>query len=257
MVAESIKGVLIPFLGTTIGAAGVFFMKRTLNEQLQLALNGFAAGVMVAASIWSLLIPALEGAQAMGRFAFVPATVGFFVGIFALLLLDQSVSRLGVVANSQSNTRKSTVMLVLAVALHNIPEGMAVGVAYAGLLVGSPQITLAGALPLAIGIGIQNFPEGAIVSMPLRAEGMSKWNAFGCGVASGVVEPIAAVLTILLAGLVVPILPYLLSFAAGAMCYVVAVELLPPLCIGKRPNWGMLLVFVGFGVMMGLDIALG
>lgn len=257
---EAFWGILIPFLGTSLGAACVFFMKKTLSDMVQRALTGFAAGVMVAASVWSLLIPAMEQSAGMGRLSFVPAVAGFWIGILFLLGLDHIVPHLhvksGQTEGPKSQLRRTT-MMVLAVTLHNIPEGMAVGVVYAGYLSGSAQITAAGALALSLGIAIQNFPEGAIISMPLRAEGMKKGKAFCGGVLSGVVEPIGAMLTILAAQLVVPALPYLLSFAAGAMLYVVVEELIPEMSQGKHSNLGTVFFAVGFSVMMTLDVALG
>ena len=257
---EVFWGILIPFLGTSLGAACVFFMKNTLSDMVQRALTGFAAGVMVAASVWSLLIPAMEQSAGMGRLSFVPAVVGFWIGILFLLGLDHIVPHLhaksGQTEGPKSQLRRTT-MMVLAVTLHNIPEGMAVGVVYAGYLSGSAQITAAGALALSLGIAIQNFPEGAIISMPLRAEGMKKGKAFCGGVLSGVVEPIGAMLTILAAQLVVPALPYLLSFAAGAMLYVVVEELIPEMSQGSHSNIGTLFFAVGFSIMMMLDVALG
>ncbi len=257
---EAFWGILIPFLGTSLGAACVFFMKKTLSDMVQRSLTGFAAGVMVAASVWSLLIPAMEQSAGMGRLSFVPAVVGFWIGILFLLGLDHIVPHLhaksGQTEGPKSQLRRTT-MMVLAVTLHNIPEGMAVGVVYAGYLSGSAQITAAGALALSLGIAIQNFPEGAIISMPLRAEGMKKGKAFCGGVLSGVVEPIGAMLTILAAQLVVPALPYLLSFAAGAMLYVVVEELIPEMSQGSHSNIGTLFFAVGFSIMMMLDVALG
>ena len=257
---EAFWGILIPFLGTSLGAACVFFMKKTLSDMVQRALTGFAAGVMVAASVWSLLIPAMEQSAGMGKLSFVPAVAGFWIGILFLLGLDHIVPHLhvksGQTEGPKSQLRRTT-MMVLAVTLHNIPEGMAVGVVYAGYLSGSTQITAAGALALSLGIAIQNFPEGAIISMPLRAEGMKKGKAFCGGVLSGVVEPIGAVLTILAAQLVVPALPYLLSFAAGAMLYVVVEELIPEMSQGSHSNIGTLFFAVGFSIMMMLDVALG
>ena len=253
-------GVLIPFLGTSLGAGCVFFMKKSLSDTVQRALTGFAAGVMVAASVWSLLIPAIERSAGMGKLAFLPAVLGFWVGVLFLLALDHIIPHLH--ANSgqpeglKSQLRRTT-MMVLAVTLHNIPEGMAVGVVYAGYLAGDGQITAAGALALSLGIAIQNFPEGAIISMPLRAEGMKKSRAFAGGVLSGAVEPIGAVLTILAAGLIVPALPYLLSLAAGAMLYVVVEELIPEMSQGRHSNIGTVFFALGFSVMMLLDVALG
>ena len=257
---EAFWGILIPFLGTSLGAACVFFMKKTLSDMVQRSLTGFAAGVMVAASVWSLLIPAMEQSAGMGKLSFVPAVVGFWIGILFLLGLDHIVPHLhvksGQTEGPKSQLRRTT-MMVLAVTLHNIPEGMAVGVVYAGYLSGSAPITAAGALALSLGIAIQNFPEGAIISMPLRAEGMKKGKAFCGGVLSGVVEPIGAMLTILAAQLVVPALPYLLSFAAGAMLYVVVEELIPEMSQGSHSNIGTLFFAVGFSIMMMLDVALG
>lgn len=257
---EVFFGLLIPFLGTTSGAACVFFMKKSLGDLIQRALAGFAAGVMVAASVWSLLIPAIEQSAAMGAFAFLPAFIGFWIGVLFLLALDHLIPHLHV-GSEQAEGPKSklgrTTMMVLAVTLHNIPEGMAVGVMYAGLLSGNMQITAASALALSIGIAIQNFPEGAIISMPLRAEGESKGKAFLGGVLSGIVEPIGAILTIIAAQFIIPALPYLLSFAAGAMVYVVVEELIPEMSQGRHSNIGTIFFAVGFSIMMMLDVALG
>mgnify|MGYP000071416571 FL=1 len=257
---ETFWGILIPFLGTSLGAACVFFMRRALGDLVQRSLAGFAAGVMVAASIWSLLIPAIEQSEDMGKLSFLPAFIGFWSGVLFLLLLDRLIPHLHV-GSEQAEGPKSklgrTTMMVLAVTLHNIPEGMAVGVVYAGFLSGNTQITAASALALSLGIAIQNFPEGAIISMPLRAEGERKGRAFLGGVLSGVVEPIGAVLTLLAAQLVIPALPYLLSFAAGAMLYVVVEELIPEMSQGRHSNLGTVFFAVGFSVMMVLDVALG
>ena len=260
MIQDAFWGILIPFLGTSLGAGCVFFLKNSLRDSVQRALTGFAAGVMVAASVWSLLIPAMEQAADLGRLAFFPAAVGFWLGILFLLLLDHLIPHLhqnSLQAEGPKSQLQRTTMMVLAVTLHNIPEGMAVGVVYAGYLAGTAQITAAGALALSLGIAIQNFPEGAIISMPLRAEGMKKGRAFWGGVLSGIVEPIGAVLTILAAGIVVPALPYLLSFAAGAMLYVVVEELIPEMSQGQHSNVGTVFFAVGFSVMMVLDVALG
>ena len=260
MIQDAFWGILIPFLGTSLGAGCVFFLKNSLRDGIQRALTGFAAGVMVAASVWSLLIPAMEQAADLGRLAFFPAAVGFWLGILFLLLLDHLIPHLhqnSLQAEGPKSQLQRTTMMVLAVTLHNIPEGMAVGVVYAGYLAGTAQITAAGALALSLGIAIQNFPEGAIISMPLRAEGMKKGRAFWGGVLSGIVEPIGAVLTILAAGIVVPALPYLLSFAAGAMLYVVVEELIPEMSQGQHSNVGTVFFAVGFSVMMVLDVALG
>ena len=253
-------GILIPFLGTSFGAACVFFMKHDMSERLSRILTGFAAGVMVAASIWSLLIPAMDQSEEMGKFAFVPAVAGFWGGILFLLLLDHIIPHLhrySVSAEGLKSRLQRTTMMVLAVTLHNIPEGMAVGVVYAGYLAGNAKITVAAAMALSIGIAIQNFPEGAIISMPLRAEGMKVSKAFAGGVLSGIVEPVGAVLTILAAGYIVPALPYLLSFAAGAMIYVVVEELIPEMSQGEHSDLGTIFFAVGFTVMMSLDVALG
>ena len=257
---EIFLGILIPFIGTTLGAACVLFMKKTLRKQVQRALAGSAAGVMVAASIWSLLIPAIEQSENMRALSFFPAVVGFWIGVLFLLALDHLIPHLHV-GSEQSEGPKSklgrTTMMVLAVTLHNIPEGMAVGVMYAGLLAGNTKITAASALALSLGIAIQNFPEGAIISLPLRAEGESKGKAFFGGVLSGVVEPVGAVLTIIAAQLIIPALPYLLSFAAGAMLYVVVEELIPEMSQGEHSNIGTVFFAVGFSLMMVLDVALG
>ena len=257
---ETFLGILIPFLGTTLGSACVFFMKQSLSDLVRRSLAGFAAGVMVAASIWSLLIPAIEQSEDMGKLSFLPAFIGFWVGVLFLLLLDRLIPHLHV-GSEQAEGPKSklgrTTMMMLAVTLHNIPEGMAVGVVYAGFLSGNTQITAASALALSLGIAIQNFPEGAIISMPLRAEGERKGRAFLGGVLSGVVEPIGAVLTLLAAQFVIPALPYLLSFAAGAMLYVVVEELIPEMSQGRHSNLETVFFAVGFSVMMVLDVALG
>ena len=260
MLTSAFVGILIPFAGTTIGSACVLFMKKSLHPGVQRALTGFAAGVMVAASIWSLLSPAMEQSAALGRLAFLPAVIGFWLGVGFLLLLDVLVPHLHQGADTPEGPKSGfsrTTMLVLAVTLHNIPEGMAVGVVYAGYLTGSAQITAMGALALSLGIAIQNFPEGAIISMPLKAEGMSKGRAFLMGTLSGAVEPLGALFTIWAAGLVVPALPYLLSFAAGAMLYVVIEELIPEMSQGEHSNVGTICFALGFTLMMALDVALG
>ena len=258
--AETVFGLLIPFLGTAAGSACVFFMKRSLPRNIQRALTGFASGVMTAASVWSLLIPAMQLSAGMGAWAFVPAAAGFWIGILFLLLLDRIIPHLHMFADKAEGPKTRlarTSMMVLAVTLHNIPEGMAVGVVYAGLLSGSSEITAGGALALALGIAIQNFPEGAIISMPLHAEGKSKGKAFMDGVLSGAVEPAGALLTILAASMVIPAMPYLLSFAAGAMMYVVVEELIPEMSAGEHSNTGVLTFAFGFTLMMALDVALG
>ncbi|MBQ6259272.1 MAG: ZIP family metal transporter [Lachnospiraceae bacterium] len=253
-------GLLIPFVGTAAGSACVFLMKKELSSMVQRSLTGFASGVMVAASIWSLLVPAMEQSQPMGKLSFLPALIGFWLGILFLLFLDRVVPHLHMNAEKAEGPRsrlKRTTMMVLAVTLHNIPEGMAVGVVYAGFISGSVEITAGAALALALGIAIQNFPEGAIISMPLHAEGRSKGMAFFDGVLSGAVEPIAAFFTVLLAAHVVPAMPYLLSFAAGAMIYVVVEELIPEMSEGEHSNIGVVMFAVGFTLMMALDVALG
>ncbi|MBO4687490.1 MAG: ZIP family metal transporter [Clostridiales bacterium] len=253
-------GLMIPFLGTALGAGCVFFMKKELSMPVQRALTGFAAGVMVAASIWSLLIPAMDQSEDKGKFAFLPAAIGFWAGILFLLLLDHIIPHLHMNTDKSEGPKSKlakTTMMVLAVTLHNIPEGMAVGVVYAGFLAKNNTMTLGGALALSLGIAIQNFPEGAIISMPLHAQGKSKKWAFGAGALSGIVEPVGGVLTILAAGLLVPAMPYLLSFAAGAMLYVVVEELIPEMSSGEHSNIGVIAFSFGFTLMMALDVALG
>ena len=255
-----ILGLLIPFIGTTAGAFCVFFLQKDLRVGVQRALTGFAAGVMVAASIWSLIVPAIDQSEALGRFAFLPAFIGFWVRILFLLLLDHIIPHLHRGIDQTEGPKSSlsrTIMMVLAVTLHNIPEGMAVGVVYAGLVNGSGMITAGGAMALALGIAIQNFPEGAIISMPLYAEGKSKQKSFWLGTLSGAVEPVFGALTVVIAGLVVPAMPYLLSFAAGAMLYVVVEELIPEMSAGEHSNIGVVSFAVGFSLMMALDVALG
>lgn len=260
MTLYAFYGIMIPFLGTLLGSACVFFMKKGMSDNLQRALSGFAAGVMVAASVWSLLIPALEQSEGMGKWSFVPAAAGFWFGMLFLLLLDHVIPHLHMNAKQAEGPKsrlQKTTMLVLAVTLHNIPEGMAVGVVYAGFLTGNSNISAMGALALSIGIAIQNFPEGAIISMPLKAEGVKKSKAFFNGAASGIVEPIGALITVAAAELVTPALPYLLSFAAGAMLYVVVEELIPEMSSGKHSNIGTIFFALGFSLMMALDVALG
>ena len=252
--------IAIPFLGTVLGSAMVFFMKKEMDAKLGKLLLGFASGVMIAASVWSLLIPAIEMSEEQGKWSWLPATAGFLLGMGFLLLLDSLVPHLHIDSEKpegmKSGFRKTT-MLVLAVTLHNLPEGMAVGVTFAGAMLAGTGITMAGALALAVGIAIQNFQEGAIISMPLRSAGASKGKAFLYGVLSGIVEPVGSIITILLAAQVVPILPYLLAFAAGAMIYVVVEELIPEAQAGEHTNIGTVGVAIGFALMMVLDIALG
>ena len=257
---EVLMGIAIPFLGTTLGAAMVFFMKNKMNGKVEKLLLGFAAGVMIAASIWSLLNPSIDMAEEQGEISWVPAAVGFCLGIIFLLILDSIVPHLHLKSEKPEGIKskiKREIMLVLAVTLHNIPEGMATGVVFAGSMMGNASISMAGAFALAIGLAIQNFPEGAIISMPLKAEGISKGKAFMYGALSGIVEPIAAIVTILLASFVEPILPYLLAFAAGAMIYVVVEELIPESQAGDHSNIGTIGVAIGFVIMMILDVALG
>lgn len=257
---EALLGILIPFLGTTLGSACVFLLKRGFKDKVQKALIGFAAGVMVAASIWSLIIPAIEQSSSMGKWSFIPAFIGFWIGILFLFILDRVTPHFHTQSNTEEGPKKplkKTTKMLLAVTLHNIPEGMAVGVVLAGFLSKQTDITFAGALALSIGIAIQNFPEGAIISMPLAGEGMSKSKAFLGGVLSGIVEPIAATITLFLSSYIVNVLPYLLSFAAGAMIYVVVEELIPETSIGAHSNIGTIFFAIGFSLMMVLDIALG
>ncbi len=258
---ELAAGLLLPLLGTSLGAACVFFLKNQLNRKVQKALLGFASGVMVAASVWSLLIPAMDLSQGMGKLAFIPAAVGFGLGMAFLFLMDMIVPHLHMGAEKSEGPKcslKKTTMLVLAVTLHNIPEGMAVGVVFSGALLNSQDIGLAGAFALSIGIAIQNFPEGAVISLPLRSEeGMSRRKAFLYGMISGIVEPVGALITILLSSLITPVLPYLLAFAAGAMLYVVVEELIPEASQGDHSNLGTLGFAAGFALMMILDVALG
>ena len=260
MYMRVLQGILIPFLGTGLGSACVLFMKNKLNPLVQRALTGFAAGVMVAASIWSLLIPAMEYSEKMGAWSFVPAVSGFWLGILFLLVLDRAVPHLHMnssKAEGPKSSLKKTTMLVLAVTLHNLPEGMAVGVVYAGWMSGEAGITAMGALALSLGIAIQNFPEGAIISMPLKSAGHSSLKGFMYGTLSGIVEPIAAAITIFLTSFLTPVLPYLLSFAAGAMLYVVVEELLPEASGGKKDDITTIGFAAGFVLMMILDVALG
>ena len=258
-----IWGLLIPFIGTAAGAACVFFLKKDLRAGVQRALTGFAAGVMVAASIWSLIVPAIDQSADKGRLAFLPAFIGFWLGILFLLLLDHVIPHLHrrIDQADQTEGPKSrldrTIMMVLAVTLHNIPEGMAVGVVYAGLVSGSANITAGGALALALGIAIQNFPEGAIISMPLHAEGKSRCISFLLGVLSGAVEPVFGFLTVVAAGCIIPAMPYLLSFAAGAMMYVVVEQLIPEMSEGKHNNRGAIAFSLGFVLMRILVVKLG
>lgn len=253
-------GLAIPFIGTTLGAAMVFLMKKEMNKKVEKILLGFASGVMIAASVWSLLIPSIEMAETQGKVAWIPAAIGFLLGIVFLLVLDSVVPHMHLESENPEGMKsklKKTTMMVFAVTLHNIPEGMAVGVTFAGALAQNAGITMAGAFALAVGIAIQNFPEGAIISMPLKSEGVSKPRAFLYGTLSGIVEPIGALITIILTNAVVPILPYLLSFAAGAMIYVVVEELIPESQAGEHSNIGTIGVAIGFTIMMILDVALG
>ena len=260
MNTELLREIALPFFGTTAGAAGVFFMKGSMPRSFERLLTGFAAGVMVAASVWSLLIPSMEEAAPMGKLAFIPAVAGLWLGFLFLLVLDRLIPHLHMHSEQREGPSCSlgrSVMLVLAVALHNLPEGMAVGVVLAGLISGESAVSSAGAFALSLGIAIQNFPEGAIISMPLHSDGMSRSKAFGYGVLSGLVEPLGAILTLLASSLVLPVLPYLLSFAAGAMLYVVVEELIPEMSEGEHSHLGTIAFAVGFSLMMILDVALG
>ncbi|MCD7818316.1 MAG: ZIP family metal transporter [Lachnospiraceae bacterium] len=261
MTVNVLGGLLVPFAGTTLGAACVFFLKNELKPGIQKTLLGFASGVMVAASVWSLLIPAMEMSDDMGKLAFFPALIGLAFGFAFLFLMDMLIPHLHLDSDHAEGPAcelQKTTMLLLAVTLHNIPEGMAVGVVFAGVLSGQAQITTAGALALAVGIAIQNFPEGAVISLPLRSSGnMSRSRAFLYGMLSGIVEPIGAIVTILLSQFVTPFLPYLLAFAAGAMLYVVVEELIPEASAGEHSNLGTIGFAVGFALMMVLDVALG
>ncbi|MDE6240516.1 MAG: ZIP family metal transporter [Muribaculaceae bacterium] len=255
-----ILGLLLPFAGTTLGAACVFLMKKSIPSLLQKTLTGFAAGVMVAASVWSLLIPSIEMTGKEGFMSIVPAITGFLFGILFLLFLDNIIPHQHIDSNQSEGPKthlSKTTKLVFAITLHNLPEGMAVGVALAGAMEHNSYISMAGAIALAIGIAIQNFPEGAIVSMPLRSAGNSRGKSFLMGTLSGVVEPIGAVITILLASVILPVLPYLLSFAAGAMMYVVVEELIPETQEGRHSNMGTIGFAIGFLLMMVLDVLLG
>ena len=257
---EIIWGLMIPFAGTVAGAGCVFFLKRALGMTAQRAMTGFAAGVMVAASVWSLLIPSMELAAPLGKWAFAPAVVGFLFGMVFLLVLDHVTPHLHRNADhpeGPTSRLTRTAKMTLAVTLHNIPEGMAVGVVCAGMLAGDTGISGGGALALSLGIAIQNFPEGAIISMPLHFEGMNKKRSFLCGALSGAVEPVFGALMLLAAELIMPAMPYLLSFAAGAMLYVVVEELIPEMSAGKHSNVGVISFAVGFALMMALDVALG
>ncbi len=255
-----IIGILIPFAGTALGSALVFLLKGNIRQSIHKFLLGFASGVMIAASVWSLIIPAIDMADSQGIIPWVPAAVGFLLGIFFLLILDSIVPHLHMGSDKPEGLHSSagrSTMLVLAVTLHNLPEGMAVGVVFAGMLTGNTGISLAAAFALSIGIALQNLPEGAVISMPLAAGGMKKGRAFMMGTLSGAVEPVGAALTVLLSGLITPILPYILSFAAGAMIYVVVEELIPESQAGEHSNIGTIGAAFGFVLMMILDVALG
>lgn len=253
-------GLLIPFLGTVLGSAMVFLMKNKMNRKFEKLLLGFASGVMLAASIWSLIMPSIDMAEEQGKVAWLPASIGFLLGIIFLLALDSLIPHLHLESNNPEGVKsklKKTTMMIFALTLHNIPEGMAAGVTFAGAIIGNTGVTMVGAFILAIGLAIQNFPEGAIISIPLKSEGMSKTKAFLYGTLTGIVEPIGAIITILITNTVIPILPYLLSFAAGAMIYVVVEELIPESHGGEHSNIGTIGVALGFIIMMILDVALG
>ena len=259
MTIEIMKGIFIPLVGTSLGSAAVFFLAKGMNKTMQRILTGFAGGVMIAASIWSLLIPAMEQSSHLGKLSFMPAALGFWAGVLFLLFLDKHIPHMHLDQQCEGpdcDLDKNT-MMVLAVALHNLPEGMAVGAIWAGLMSGNSTVSMSAAIALSIGIAIQNFPEGAIKSMPLRSNGMKKSKAFAYGMASGIVEPLGALLTIIAAKFILPILPFTLSFAAGAMIYVVVEELIPEMSEGNHSNIGTIFFAVGFSVMMILDVALG
>lgn len=257
---EIILGLLLPFAGTTVGAACVFFLRKQISPNVQRVFTGFAAGVMVAASVWSLIMPAIDMSEGMGKLSFLPALVGFLTGIVFLLFMDSVIPHLHVGSDKPEGKKSGlgrTAMMMLAVTIHNLPEGAACGAILAGVISGDGSVTMAGAITLAVGIAIQNFPEGAIISLPLRSEGHSRLKSFTLGALSGIVEPIGAILAIMLAGLVTPILPYMLAFAAGAMIYVVVEELIPEASEGEHSNLGTIAFAVGFALMMVLDVALG
>lgn len=257
---STVFGILIPFIGTTLGAALVFFMRRGFGERVRCSMLGFASGVMIAASVWSLLLPSIKMAAEFSVPHYLPATVGFVCGIVFLLALDKIIPNIRECAENAPSSRGAlgrSTMLFLAVTLHNVPEGMAVGVAFAGVISSAPSVTMAEAMVLSIGIAVQNLPEGSIISLPLRADGMKKSRAFLYGTLSGVVEPIAAALTLALAAIISPILPYILSFAAGAMIYVAVRELIPEAMTGDGADFGILGAALGFALMMILDVALG
>lgn len=257
---ELFQGLSLPFIGTVLGAACVFFLKKELSSFLQKSLSGFAAGVMMAASVWSLIIPAIDQSEHLGKLSFVPAFVGFWIGVIFLLALDHLIPHLHISTNEAEGPKvkmSRSIMLILAVTLHNIPEGMAVGVVYAGFITGNAGISSMAALALALGIAIQNFPEGAIISMPLIQEGYTKAKAFFFGIISGIAELAGAIITILLADIIIPIMPYMLAFAAGAMVYVVVEELIPEANQGEHSNVGTIAFALGFSIMMVLDVALG
>ena len=257
---EIVEGLLVPFLGTVLGASMVFFLRQQVNPLVQKGMTGFAAGVMVAAGIWSLLIPAMEASSALNDLAFLPAVIGFWLGTLFLLLLDKVIPHLHQYSDEAEGMKSSlpkTTMMILAVTLHNIPEGMAVGVVLAGWQAGAADISLGSALAMSLGIAIQNFPEGAVVALPLKAEGFSSAKSFLAGVISGVVEPLGGLLTIIAAEMVIPVLPYFLAFAAGAMFYVVVEELIPEMSSGSHSNVGVITFAAGFTLMMTLDVVLG
>ena len=253
-------GLLIPLLGTMLGSSFVFLMKEVMSVRLQKSLLGFASGVMVAASVWSLLIPAMEMEAHRGAWSVLPASVGFLLGIGFLLLIDELTPHLHIGTDKPEGLRahlSRTAMLALAVTIHNLPEGMAVGVVFAGADQGAANISLASAIAVSVGIAIQNIPEGAIISMPMRAAGNSRGKSFLIGTLSGVVEPIGALAVILLASLLLPALPYLLAFAAGAMFYVVVEELIPEASNGQHSNLSTIGFAIGFVLMMVLDVVMG
>ncbi len=259
MTMNILKGIMIPLAGTALGSSAVFVLTKGMNQTMQRVLTGFAGGVMMAASVWSLLIPAMDYSSHMGQLSFIPAAVGFWAGVLFLLFLDKHIPHMHMDHQKEGpdSDIENSKLMVFAVALHNLPEGMAVGAIWAGLMSGNSTISMAAAMALSVGIAIQNFPEGAIISMPLHSEGMSKSKAFAYGVASGVVEPLGALLTIVAARFIIPALPFTLSFAAGAMIYVVVEELIPEMSQGEHSNIGTIFFAVGFTLMMILDVALG
>ncbi len=255
MMFSTIIGIMIPFFGTALGALCVFFLRGEMSGRVRSALSGFAGGIMVAASVWSLLIPAIERCEGMGKLAFLPAVSGLLCGALFLLLIDVIIPH--ITENTENGVLGEGRGMFFAITLHNLPEGMAVGAVFAGIVAGETSITLAAAMVLSIGVAVQNVPEGAIVSMPQYSRGMPRGRAFLNGVASGVVEPVGAAVTILAASVIIPLLPFLLGFAAGAMLLVVAEELIPDVMESGHLHVGCFLFTLGFALMMTLDVTLG